>query len=104
MEVEAVAYDFDKRPPDDHPCKIWLYLDQAFRGDCFKFIFSQNQPNLHISAKDLGNAKCFVKSCNMPYLSIMFKFQIIKQMWLYLVYSCNLRLCSINSNNSMLDN
>lgn len=37
MEVEAVAYDFDKRPPDDHPCKIWLYLDQRFqRRDCFK--------------------------------------------------------------------
>jgi hypothetical protein len=47
MEGRAVRHNFERDPPKDHPCQVWLIWFSGFRGKDLNVIFYQNMPNLH---------------------------------------------------------
>ena len=46
MEGGAVRHNFERDPPQDHPCQVCLIWFNGFRED-LNVIFYQNMPNLH---------------------------------------------------------
>ena len=82
-------HNFERDPPRDHPCQVWLIWFSGFRGNDLNVIFYQNMPNLHNRYKSAERKisqknpeymlnYSFPCSCSKNLSSFTFK---IKQQW-----------------------